>query len=134
MDELAKINWVGVIIATIVGFGIGAIWFNQKVFGAAWMADLARPPEGTTMTKAMGLGFVMTLIAAIGLAWLIRLTGAKSLIGGTKVGLLVAVAFVLTSYYGDALYAGTKNRFVAITGGYRAVMFIVMAAIVGYWH
>ena len=134
MDELARINWVGVIIATIVGYGIGVLWFNQKVFGNAWMADLGRTPDSSNMVKAMGLGFVMTLIAAIGLAWLIRLTGAKSLVGGTKVGLLVAIAFVLTSYYGDALYAGTKNRFVAITGGYRAVMITVMGAILGRWH
>lgn len=135
MDELARINWVGVIIATVVGFGIGAIWFNPKVFGTAWMTDMGKTGDNMSgWGRAMTIGFVATLLAAIGLAWLIRLTGAKSLVGGTKVGLLVALAFVVTNYVADAAYAGTKNRFVAIVAGYRAVMLVVMGAILGRWH
>ena len=137
MYELSRINWMSVIVATIVGYGIGAIWFNQKVFGEAWMTDLGVPRESLmkgSMARSMGINFVMTLLTAVGVAWLVRLTGAKSLIGGTKVGLLCAFAFVVTSYIGDAAYAQTKNRFVGITAGYRAAMITVMGAITGYWH
>lgn len=137
MDELARINWMSVVLATIVGFGLGAIWFNQKVFGEAWMTDLGVPRENLmkgSMAQMMGINFVMTLLTAIGVAWLIRLTGAKSLVGGVKVGLLCAFAFVVTSYVGDAQYAKTKNRFVAITAGYRSAMITVMGAILGAWH
>ena len=137
MDELARINWMSVVVASIVGFGLGAIWYNQKVFGAAWLTDLGVPRETlmkTSMAQSMGINFVMTLLTAIGIAWLIRLTGAKSLVGGVKVGLLCAFAFVVTSYIGDAQFAQTKNRFVAITAGYRAAMITLMGAILGAWH
>lgn len=137
MDELARINWMSVVVATIVGFGLGAIWYNQKVFGAAWMADLGitrETPMKTSMVQSMGVNFVMTLLTAIGVAWLIRLTGAKSLVGGIKVGLLCGFAFVVTSYVGDAQYAQTRNRFLAITAGYRAAMITLMGAILGKWH
>ena len=138
MDELARINWMSVVVATIVGFGLGAIWYNQSVFGRAWVEDLGglKDPAAmkASMVRAMGLNFVMTLLTAIGVAWLIRLTGAKSLVGGTKVGLLCAFAFVVTSYVGDAQYAQTKNRFLAITAGYRAAMITLMGAILGAWH
>ena len=137
MDELARINWMSVVVATIVGFGLGALWYSQKAFAKPWLEDLGVPREQlmkTSMAQSMGIGFVVTLLAAIGLAWLIRLTGAKSLVGGTKVGLLCAFAFVVTSYIGDAQFAQTKNRFVAITAGYRAAMITVMGAILGAWH
>jgi hypothetical protein len=137
MYELSRINWMSVIVATIVGYGLGAIWFNQKVFGEAWMTDLGVPRETLmkgSMVRSMGINFVMTLLTAVGVAWLIRLTGAKSLVGGTKVGLLCAFAFVVTSYIGDAAYAQTRNRFVSITAGYRALMIVLMGAILGYWH
>ena len=137
MNELSRINWMAVIVATIVGFGLGAIWFNQKVFGKAWMEDLGVPEERlrkASFAMTMGMNFVMTLLTAFGLAWLIRLTGAKSLVGGTKVGLLCAFAFVVTSYFGDGAYAQTRNRFLTITAGYRAAMIVIMGAILGYWR
>ena len=137
MNELSRINWMAVIAATVVGFGLGAIWFNQKVFGRAWMEDLGLTEqrlEKTNFAVTMGLNFVLTFLTAFGLAWLIRLTGAKSLVGGTKVGLLCAFAFVVTSYFGDGAYAQTRHRYLTITAGYRAVMIVIMGAILGYWR
>ena len=136
MEQLARINWVTVLIATVVGFGIGAIWFQMKVFGNAWMTDLGktRADFKGSPARAMGLSFVTTLLSAFALAWLIRLTGAMSLMGGLKVGLLVGLGFIATSYWSDSLFAETKPRLVAITAGHRIVMFAVMGAILGMWR
>lgn len=135
MEELAHINWVAVLVATVLGFGVGAIWFNMKVFGNAWMTDLGKRREDFTGSpaKSMGLTFVTTLLTAIALAWLIRLLGAYTLVAGIKVGLLVGVAFVATSYWSDGLFAETRSRLIAITAGHRVVMFVIMGAILGQW-
>ena len=135
MDELSRINWIAVLIATVLGFGVGAIWFNMKVFGNAWMTDLGKKREDFTNSPAqtMGVSFVTTLLTAIGVAWLIRLLGAYSFMGGIKVGLLVGVAFVATSYLSDGLFENRKTRLIAITAAHRIVMFVVMGAILGRW-
>jgi hypothetical protein len=135
MDQLAHINWVAVLIATVLGFGIGAIWFNPNVFGNSWMADLGKRREDfkNGPAKSMGLTFVTTLITAIGVAWLIRLLGAYSLMGGIKVGLLVGVAFVATSYYSDGLFEERKTRLIGITAAHRVLMLVIMGAILGKW-
>ena len=135
MEYLAEINWVSVLIATVVGFGVGAIWFNQKVFGRVWMNDLGITDSTPKASFGMSMGgsFVTTLLSAIGLAWLIHITRALSLVGGLKVGLLVGVAFVATSYFSDGFFENRKRRLVAITAAHRAVMFAIMGAILGQW-
>ena len=136
MEVLGRINWITVIIATIVGFGLGAIWFQQAVFGKAWMEDLGITKDGphASMAKSMGGSFITTLISAFGLAWLIRLTGAMSLVGGAKVGLLVGLAFVATSYFSDGFFENRKNRLIVITAAHRVLMFAIMGAILGKWR
>lgn len=135
MEYLSEINWVAVLIATVVGFGVGAIWFNQKVFGRVWMNDLGltdSSPKGS-VGRAMGGSFVTTLLSAIGLVWLIHITRALSLVGGMKVGLLVGLAFVATSYFSDGFFENRKTRLIAITAAHRVLMFAVMGAILGKW-
>ncbi len=136
MEYLAQINWVTVFIATVVGFGLGAIWFNPKVFGTAWMADLGKTRADFTTgpAKSMGLSFFTTFLSAFGLAWLIHITRALSLVGGAKVGLLVGLAFIATSYWSDGLFAETRTRLIAITAGHRVLMFTIMGAILGRWR
>ena len=136
MEVLDRINWLTVLIATVVGFGVGAVWFNKNVFGRPWMEDLGYKEGGPhpSMAATMGGSFVTTLISAFGLAWLIRLTGAMSLAGGAKVGLLVGLAFVATSYLSDGLFESRKHRLIAITASHRAVMFVIMGAILGAWR
>ena len=65
---LSGINWLAVVVAAAVGFGVGAVWFGP-LFGKVWMKALDKKPEELGHpAKAMGLTAVTTLITAAVLA------------------------------------------------------------------
>lgn len=36
LDALGQINWLAVIVATIVYFALGALWYSPVAFGKPW--------------------------------------------------------------------------------------------------
>lgn len=57
MDTLAslnEINYLAVIVAAVVGFGIGALWYAPAVLGKRWMQLTGRMPEKATGENTHG--------------------------------------------------------------------------------
>lgn len=130
---LSGINWLAVVVAATVGFGVGAVWFGP-LFGKAWMTELdKKPQELGHPAKAMGLTAVTTLVSAAALAFVFDLVGVGNWVGGLIWGLSVGVFFVGTSSYSDGLFMGTPNKLTMINIGHRIVYFAVMGAILGAW-
>lgn len=130
---LSGINWLAVVVAAVVGFGVGAVWFGP-LFGKAWMKALDKKPEELgSPAKAMGLTAVTTLVTAAVLAYLFDVLGVGSWVGGLIWGISVGAFFVGTSIYSDGLFMGTPNTLAMINIGHRIVYFAVMGAVLGAW-
>jgi hypothetical protein len=130
---LSGINWLAVVVAAVVGFGVGAVWFGP-LFGKAWMKALDKKPEELgSPAKAMGLTAVTTLVTAAALAYLFDVLGVGSWVGGSIGGISVGAFFVGTSIYSDGLFMGTPNKLAMINIGHRIVYFAVMGAVLGAW-
>ena len=41
-NHLSGINWIAVIVVTLLSFVMGALWHSPKLFGKAWAED-AKP-------------------------------------------------------------------------------------------
>ena len=41
--EEGKMNWIGIILATVAAMVIGFLWYGQWGFGKSWMALVGRP-------------------------------------------------------------------------------------------
>ena len=127
------VNWLAVIVAAIVKFGIGAVWFTA-LFGARWRA-LMNVPEGASqegLVPAMVVQIVGDLIMAYVLALIVR-NGMPGLGGGILMGFAVWLAFVATLMVASIFYERKKPELVAINGGYQLVGIVVMGAILGVW-
>ncbi len=130
---LSGINWLAVVVAAAVGFGVGAVWFGP-LFGKAWMKALDKKPEELGHpAKAMGLTAVTTLITAAVLAYVLDMVGAGNWMDGLMWGLSIGVFFVGTSSYSDGLFMGIPNKLAMINIGHRIVCFAVMGTILGAW-
>src|SRR5688572_7333989 len=71
LASLNEINYLAVIVAAIVAFGLGAVWYAPPVLGKKWMQLTGRNPENATgenTALAMGLAFLATLIGVFALA------------------------------------------------------------------
>lgn len=128
---MQNINWLGVIVAALAGFFLGAIWFNQKVFGMAWMRGLGLSEEqlaGRNMMKIMGLALVAYVVMALNLG--LFLQGRSDIQYGASLGFHVglgAVAMMLAVFY---LFEQRSLKIFLINAGYAVATLTIMGTII----
>lgn len=67
------INFLGIIIATLIPMLLGFVWYNPKVFGTAWMAASGMTPEKakkSNMAVVFGVSFVLAFFLAFGMQFI----------------------------------------------------------------
>lgn len=101
MPRLSGVNLLGVLLAAIVMFFVGFVFYGM-LFSGHWMAA-----RGYTVDMAadanpawMAGGFLIELVLAFGLGWVLKLKGAKGLAAcvSTALMLAVVVAFPILAY------------------------------------
>src|SRR2546425_11851794 len=109
--------YIAAIVATIVSFVIGGIWYARPVFGRAWMAALGKTEADMEAMrqrapKGVAAGGIGSLIAAFVLAVLLeygRLANVGlpgGVAGGLVVGVLGLFGFFLTTTGARGVFRG----------------------------
>jgi hypothetical protein len=135
METTVSISWLAVLVAAIIKFAIGAVWY-QPLFGKRYRA-LMKVPEGAVadgFMQAMIVGFVGDLIMAYVLARFVAHYGDGGIGGGLLVGFMAWLGFVATLMAGQIYYEKKPVELIAINAGYQLVGLLVMGAIFGVWH
>ncbi len=130
-----EISWIAVIVAAVVKFAIGAVWYTA-LFGKPWR-KLQGVPEGADMSglvPAMVAGFVADLVMAYVLARFVVHYAPTSLGEGVVVGVMAWIGFVATVTVGQVFYERRSWQVWAISNGYLLLGLAVMGAILGWWH
>ncbi|MFB0517490.1 MAG: DUF1761 domain-containing protein, partial [Candidatus Neomarinimicrobiota bacterium] len=127
-----NINLLAVLIATILGFGLAALWYSPKLFGSQWLTALGMSPEeiqaGPSPARTYGTRFVTTLVAAYILARILVHTGATTLVSGIETGFLVWLGFVATFTLESVVFEKSPFKLYLINSGYYLVGLMVMGA------
>lgn len=129
------INYIAVIIATLAGFGLGAVWY--MVLGRAWMGALGKTKEELSREQgaAKALPFVISLVAlfvmALMLAGLMGHLGNVTVRGGVISGLFMWIGFVITTMGVNHAFSGAKPMLTLIDGGHWLAVLVVMGAVIG---
>jgi len=128
-----NINWLSVIVAAIVAFLIGGIWYGP-IFGKAWMIESNFTEEDLqkrNMPKVFGLSLLLSFIAAFVLELFIG--SAADLTFGVMAGFMAGIGWVSTML--GILYLFEMKSFKAylINAGYCVVTLTAMGAILGAW-
>lgn len=139
LDALGELNWLAVIVATIVYFALGALWYSPVAFGKPWQRAI-----GWDETNQRGASPIIyagpalfALVSAIATAMLANATGSTDIGNGVVLGLVVGIGYglALTAY--EAVFAPNRPRpwvWFAITGAYHLVGLFVVAVIVSVWR
>jgi hypothetical protein len=131
--SVVAVNWLAVIVAAIVKFAIGAVWFTA-LFGKRWRALMA-VPEGTSM-DGLAPAMIVQIIGDLIMAYILaRFIGHPTdLWGGILIGFMAWLGFVATIMVGQIFYERKKPELIAIAAGYQLVGIVVMGAILAVWH
>ncbi len=131
---LSDVNWLAVLVATIVAFMLGGLWYSKVLFGNTWMKEIGLTEEAinnANMPRTFGTTFVLQLIAAVAMSALIGNDG--SWLTGLQTGLWVGLFWIATAYGVTYLFEQRTFRLWLINAGYYVVLYAVMGTIIGAW-
>ena len=136
---MITVNFWAILVAAIVSFGIGALWYSSFLFGKEWMTlvkigdaeitDLAK----RGMWRAYIIHFVATLISLLVLGFAIVATGATNAGDGAFVGFFAWLGFIAPIGISELLWKKSSMKLVMIDSLYYIVSLVVGGAIIGSW-
>jgi hypothetical protein len=131
MTDFTSINYSAVIVASLVYYIIGFLWYS-KLFGDAWRSETRTPAEPRPGPAALIGQFGSTLLYVLGIAAVFKLSGMTGIVGGIYVGLFVTVLFALPINSGNLFFTG-KRRLFFLDVGERLLGSLVVGGILGAW-
>lgn len=131
-----EINYFAVLAAGVSTFIIGGLWYSPLLFQRSWMSaagvsetDLKKGGEA----RIFGGALVLSLLMAFNLAAFLAGPGTTVAWGATA-GALAGVGWVALGIGVVALFERRPLAYTLVNGGYWAVAFTVMGAILGAWR
>lgn len=130
---MPDINWFAAIVAGLVGFFPGSVWYSKLMFLDAWMQDSGHQGHGGDMGMGMRLpiGLALSIVSALLFAFVLgpQPPLEVAVIVAVVVGLLITMAFGI-----QYLFEGKSVRLTLINGGYHIVQFAIYGLVLGLWH
>ena len=127
------------VVAAVVAFLIGGLWYSPLLFARQWVAAHGYTPEQVAAMqrnapKAYGISFLCFLVMAHILQALVHLTGAEGWMYGLHLGFLCWLGFAFTIGLTAQVYSQRKFAVFVIDAGYQLVYLLVMGAILAAWR
>ncbi|GLZ35958.1 hypothetical protein Lesp02_81450 [Lentzea sp. NBRC 105346] len=135
---LGDLNWLAVIVATVVYFGLGGLWYAEFLFGKQWQKAMGwegNAPEGG------GAGIyvfplVTCFVATLATAMIAKATGTdtvgEAIVLAIVVGIGVAAAVLTVTGVFDSTKPSAMTT-VAISAGYHFVGLLLASVILSVW-
>ena len=131
MDLNTDLNYIGIIVATVVAFVIGGVWYSPILFAKPWMRENGFSDEDHqgALLRMFGGSFVLLLITSYVLSLIIG--PDATVVEGLRVGLSVGAAFVAVAMGVTYLFERKSSTLFLINAGYHIVSFTIMGTIIG---
>lgn len=129
------INWWAVLVAAIVKFAIGGLWYSDMAFAPRWRT-LTGCSEGEAKAgigKALAIDFVAGLVMASVLVHAVHYAGAVTLGTGAAVGFFNWLGFIGATTLAATFYEKKPLQLWAINNGYLLLILLTMGAILAVW-
>lgn len=133
--DLGSLNYVAVIVAGLVFWILGGIWYARPVFGARWMALVNVSEEEARKRAMMGLivALIMSIVVAFFLAIVLQAMGAVTITDGIIGALLVWIGFMAIPAIGNLFFEKRPVSLYGINQSFALIGFILMGVILGVW-
>lgn len=131
MPKIFGLNLIAVLVASVLFYLVGYIWY-EFLFKEAWMAAsgvTAADAEGDDPIYMAG-GFLITVMQVIGIGMVLGWKGAADLVGAIKTALILWLLFALPFTMYPYLYTPDHNStMLMIDASHLLVGWVVSAAV-----
>jgi hypothetical protein len=126
MGEITEgVNWLAVIIGTILSFILGWAWYSPMLFAKTWIEGINVKPNPDAKMPISAL--VVQLIGTFLLAWLVGITAAHNALATIILIVITIIALIIA----NGIFASKSNYAIATEAGFVAAMAVVMIAVQG---
>ncbi|MEN9524093.1 MAG: hypothetical protein RL536_162 [Candidatus Parcubacteria bacterium] len=133
------INIWSIVVASVVAFAIGAIWYSPILFGKEWMALNKMTDKDISDTQMKGVAwfyviqFIITLVSFCVLGFAVNAFGTYTASDGAFLGLLAWVGFVLPIGVSALMWEKKPFKLILINMICTLLTLVVGGAIIGAW-
>lgn len=133
----ASVNYVSIVIASVLAMVVGFLWYSPMLFAKQWMKESGLKESDIKKEEAKKgylIMFVASLAMAFVLAQLVYVTNANDLVSGATVGFMSWFGFVLTTQVAKVAFEGQSQKLFLINVGHYLVAMMLMGAFLAMWR
>ena len=139
MLDFNNINFVAVLVASILAFGIGVVWYTA-LFGKSWEAEVKLTKEQLekpNYLQTYGGSFVLMIVMMTILSVILKSVGINEdgeWLEGAKTGLVLGLTMSATSIGINYLYQFKSIKLFAIDASYQTIFLTLGAIVLTIWN
>ena len=135
-----KIKYPAVIVATLVHFFLGGLWYSPLLFGNKflqlinWSPQKIQQMQNESHAKELVIAFVMSLLLVYILAHFVQYTKATNVMGGIQTAFWLWLGFVVTTHVPTVIFEGRNFGLFLINVAYQFVGCALPGVILAVWR
>jgi uncharacterized membrane protein YozB (DUF420 family) len=135
-----KIKYPAVIVATLIHFFLGGLWYSPLLFGNKflqiinWSPETVRQMENQSHTKELIIAFLTSFVLVYILAHFVQYTKATSAAGGIQTAFWLWLGFIVTTNLATVLFEQRPLGLYLINMGYQFVGCAIAGTILAIWR
>lgn len=133
------INYWAVLIAALVSFVIGGLWYSPILLGNVCMKEAGISKKDIKKAKEKGMSrrylssFIGALLMSYIMAHFVQFVSASNFFDGVTTGFWIWFGFIVPVLLGSVLWEGKTLKYYTINIGYYLVSLAVMGGILAAW-
>lgn len=127
------VNYLAVIVTTIIAYIIRMIWYSPVLFGKPWVKLTGVKNAKMTLWIFIG-GIVSTFVLCYVLAFVIQSTGAQIFVDGALIGVLLWLGLVTTISLGRVIYEKMPWEIYWINVIHYLIVMFIVGGLLAVWQ
>ena len=131
--SFANLNYLAIVIAAVVAFGVGALWYGV-LFSRPWLAAVGKT-EAQIRANATPVPYAVSLVAnvvmAVILSALMHSLGQATVAGGLALGGLMWLGFAMPTLAVNNAFAQQDKALLWIDGGHWLAVLLAIGLVIG---
>lgn len=139
-DVFGYINYWAVLVAGIIYWLLGMLWFSPIVVGKSWLEELKKhgikvsKPESKKIIEKSIWTFALNVLVAFGVAILVNSLGIHTFGGGLSLGLILSICFAAAAMGISYIWESRSVKLSFYDIFYPFIGILVSSIIIALWR